>query len=297
MPSDEEVLEGSVFLPLDASTHLCIQDLFSYACNQGSSLSTTPMGEEYYTEWVTGSTDKLWQDRGDACPGRVMFTDREAGKAATPQPGVSVSHLLIAHADLGSVWKHRYYKKTFFLSSSKWDVWISSTPRRGSPLCVSLLTQGCRVEIFPSWTETVGPVLSQFVHASCSRDSTCCLTSEEHTPVSLQYPFRQFSMLISRAINTNFADSLRGGLSTLYFQPKINEDAQVDGEGIESAGSTLWWSPRQNTYSRKEPIWKESCLGSSPVRFKMFDSCRFGMHVSKHKFNDEVNFYVLRAYW
>lgn len=50
MPSDEEVLEGSVFLPLDASTHLCTQDLFSYACNQGSSLSATPMGEEYYTE-------------------------------------------------------------------------------------------------------------------------------------------------------------------------------------------------------------------------------------------------------
>lgn len=146
--------------------HICIfMILFSYGCNQGSSLSTTPHGERVL-QWINYSTDKLWWDRGDACPERVTFIERETGEEAAPQLGVSVSHLLIAHTELGSVWKHPYYKKTLFLPSSKWDAWISSTPRRGSLLCVSLLTRDCRVKLFPSRKETVGPVLSLYMHAA-----------------------------------------------------------------------------------------------------------------------------------
>lgn len=222
-----------------------------------------------------------------------MFTDREAGKAATPHLRVSVSHLLIACADLGSVWKHCYYKKILFLSSSKWDVWISSTGRRGSLLCVSLLTQDCRVTIFPSRKETAGPVLSQFVHACCSRDSTSSLTTEVHTPLSLQCPCRQFSMLISRTINANFADSLRGGLSTS--SPRSMQMLKLMEKVLNLPGLPFDGVPGKCTYSRKGPIWKESCLDSWPVKFRMFDSCRFGVHVSKQPFNDKVNFYVLQA--
>ena len=119
MPSDE-VLEGSVSPPLEG--HVCaFTILFSDGFDR-TALSTTPDTEKNVIpkkKLVTSSTDKLWHDRGDACPKRVMFTDREAGKAATPQLRVSVSHLLIHHAVLGSVWTHRYYKKTLFLFSSK----------------------------------------------------------------------------------------------------------------------------------------------------------------------------------
>lgn len=181
---------------------------------------------------------------------------------------VSVWLLLIAPADLGSVWKHHYYKKTLFLSSSKWDLWISSTGRRGSLLCLSLLTQDCRVKIFPSGTETVGPVLNQFVHARCSRDSTSSLTREEHTPLSLQYPCRQFSMLISRTINVNFADPLRGGLSTLYPSPRSVQMFKLMEKELHLQCLPFDGAPGKSTYSRKEPIWKESCLESWPFNLR-----------------------------
>lgn len=164
MPSDE-VLEGSDFLPLDTSTHLYIHDFVFIWVQSGQLPEHYPHGERVL-QWINYSTDKLWWDRGDACPERVMFTEREAEEEAAPQLGVSVSHLLITHTDLGSVWKHPYYKKTLFLPSSKWDAWISSTPRRGSLLCVSLLTRDCRVKLFPSRKETVGPVLSLYMDAA-----------------------------------------------------------------------------------------------------------------------------------
>lgn len=125
---------------------------FSDGCNQGSSLSTTSNVEKNIIsekKWVTSSTDKLWQDRGDACPKREMFTNREAGKTATPQLRVSVSHLLIYHAALGSVWTHHCYRKTLFLSSSKWADWTSSTQKRQSLFCISLSTQDCSITMFP----------------------------------------------------------------------------------------------------------------------------------------------------
>lgn len=68
-------------------THVCaFVVLFADGCNQGSSLNTMPNKNNIPKEkWVTIGTDKCWQDSGDACRNRVMFIDREAGKAATPQ--------------------------------------------------------------------------------------------------------------------------------------------------------------------------------------------------------------------
>lgn len=192
-----------------------------------------------------------------------MFTDREAGKAATPQLGVSVSLLLIAGADLGLSGNIITTRK--HCSFPAINETFESLPHGGEGACfaISLLTQDCRVKIFPLWKETVGPVLNQFVHAYCSRDSTSSLTSEEHTPLSLQYPCRQFSMLISRTINANFAGLLRGGLSTLYVQSKTNADAQVDGEGVASTASILWWSSWQKHLLIQE---KSSCERKAALR-------------------------------
>lgn len=172
--------------------HICVfRILFSYGCNQCSSLSTTPMGEEYSAYWISHRQYRQTLARQRWCLPRKGSVYRQRSWKSS-NTSVSVWLLLIAPADLGSVWKHRCCKKTLILSSSKWDLWISSTGRRGSFLCVSLLTRDCRVKIFPPWNETVGPVLNQFVRARCSRDSTSFLTSEEHTPLSLQYPCRQF---------------------------------------------------------------------------------------------------------
>lgn len=71
-----------------------------------------------------------------------------------------------------------------------------------------------------------------------TRDSNSCLTGKEHTPFHLQYHFNfKLLMLIWKTINDSFADSLIHGLSTSDLPSKINADAQVDGEQVESTES------------------------------------------------------------
>lgn len=157
--------------------HICASTIF-FRWVQSGQLSEHHIqcGEEYYIrEEMSNKQYRQTLARQRWClPKRGMFTDREAGKTATPQLRVSVSHLLIYHAALGSVWTHHYYRKTLFLSSSKWADWTSSTQKRQSLFCISLSTQDCSITMFPLRWRQLDLYSTASFHTLWRQQHFCC---------------------------------------------------------------------------------------------------------------------------
>lgn len=97
---------------------------------------------------------------------------------------------------------------------------------------------------------------------------------------------------MSRTINANFADPLRGGLSTLYLQSKISADAQVNGEGVPSTVSALWWSSWLKHLFKKSPFERKAALRADQLSLRCLTLVDLVCVCQKSNLMTRVNFFL-----